>query len=237
MEHGRMSNLERVARGALGLGLLAYYGFNTSAVWALVGVIPLLTAILNFCPLYLLRRRPVAAPATAGGPELPIVQAQSTATAAASEPEPAPEPGPEVEPSETPRPRRSTGHRKAKGKVRSAHLKRRHEVQAGGVLHATDGTFQKLVLESPVPVLVDFWAEWCGPCRALAPTIEELAREMGDRARVVKVDVERARQVAGEYGIRSIPTVALFQGGEVADVLVGLQSKEKLARLLQRAAN
>ncbi len=103
------------------------------------------------------------------------------------------------------------------------------------MLHATDGSFEKLVLESPVPVLVDFWAEWCGPCRALAPTIAELAREVGERARVVKVDVERARQVAGEYGIRSIPTVALFSGGEVKDVLIGLQSKEKLARLLERA--
>ena len=236
MENGRMSLLERIARGALGVGLLSYDGFHTSAVWALVGVIPLLTALLNFCPLYMvLKRRPQGAAAGAGAPspEVPSSLESIAATPAATE---------TVEPEAEPEPParsqgKSTGHRKAKGKLRSARSHRPNAPKAGEILHATDGTFDKLVLESPVPVLVDFWAEWCAPCRALAPTIAELAREMGDRARIVKVDVERARQVAGEYGIRSIPTFALFQGGEVSDVLIGLQSKDKLARLLHRAAN
>jgi thioredoxin 1 len=237
MENGRMSLIERVARGALGLGLLAYYGFHTSAVWALVGIIPLLTALLNFCPLYLLRRRPSLASASASS-SAPEVQAPLQVSGVGETETSASEAEGEAEPGAAPATAhgKSTGHRKAKGKLRRAKPVGNAPV-AGKVLHATDGTFDKLVLESPVPVLVDFWAEWCAPCRAMAPAIDELARELGDRARIVKVDVERARQVAGEYGIRSIPTLALFQGGEVGDVLVGLQSKDKLARLLQRAAN
>jgi len=234
MGNGRMASLERVVRGALGLGLLAYYGFHTTALWALVGVIPLLTAILNFCPLYLFRRRPAAASAAGAGVGVSSAEAPEMTLEASAPAEATEGPEPELDEREASGPtRKSTGHRKAKGKLRRP----KREPAAGSVLHATDATFEKLVLESPVPVLVDFWADWCAPCRALAPTIEALAREMGERARIVKVDVERARQVAGEYGIRSIPTVALFQGGEVADVLVGLQSKEKLSRLLQRAAN
>jgi thioredoxin 1 len=105
----------------------------------------------------------------------------------------------------------------------------------GAVLHATDASFSRLVLEHDGPVLVDFWAPWCAPCRAVAPALEELAREHAGRARIVKVDVDQCPRTASAYGIRSIPTLALFRGGEQVEVLVGLQSKERLGGLLARA--
>lgn len=101
-------------------------------------------------------------------------------------------------------------------------------------LNVTDDTFETDVLNSDVPVLVDFWAEWCAPCRALAPTIDELATDFDGRAKVVKVDVDKAQQIAVKYGIQSIPTVAIFKGGEVVDMKVGLSSKDDLADRLEK---
>lgn len=97
----------------------------------------------------------------------------------------------------------------------------------------TDDNFETEVLGSDQPVLVDFWAEWCGPCRALGPIVEELADSIGDTARVGKLNVDQNPQAAQQYGIQSIPSVLIFQGGEVVDRLVGVQPKEKYESALQ----
>ncbi len=99
----------------------------------------------------------------------------------------------------------------------------------------TGETFASEVLESDKPVLVDFWAEWCAPCRALAPTIDELASDYAGRAKVAKVDIDGAQEIAVQYGIQSIPTVAVFKGGKIVAQRVGLADKETLSQLLEKA--
>ena len=94
--------------------------------------------------------------------------------------------------------------------------------------------FEREVLNSDIPVLVDFWAPWCGPCRMLAPTIDELAREYEGRVKVVKVNTDELPMVAMQYGIRGIPTVMLFVNGDVADVKVGLQPKAVFENMIER---
>ena len=132
--------------------------------------------------------------------------------------------------------RRSKSSKKRKTGRRVTKPRAVASAPSGKVAHANDRTFGSLVLEADRPVLVDFWAEWCGPCKAVAPILDELAQEVGESARIVKVNVDSSPSTAGQFGIRSIPTMVLFKGGEVADVLVGLQSKAKLSRLLARAA-
>jgi thioredoxin 1 len=103
----------------------------------------------------------------------------------------------------------------------------------GKIQHATDATFQNSVLKSDVPVLVDFYADWCGPCRALAPILEELAAE-NLNVKIVKVNVDQNAGLAAEYGIESIPSLKLFKNGRITDELVGLASKNQLRALLSR---
>jgi thioredoxin len=93
-------------------------------------------------------------------------------------------------------------------------------------LHFTDTNFESEVLGSHQPVLVDFWAEWCGPCRLLTPTIEELASEHGESAKVGKLNVDENPGTAARYQISSIPSVLVFKGGELVKTLVGVQSKQ-----------
>jgi thioredoxin len=91
-----------------------------------------------------------------------------------------------------------------------------------------DGTFEQEVLKSDVPVLVDFWAVWCGPCKAIAPTVEELAQQYKGKVKVAKLDVDQHQNVPQQYGIRSIPTLLMFKGGRVVDTLVGAVPKAKI---------
>lgn len=91
-----------------------------------------------------------------------------------------------------------------------------------------DETFEAEVLQSDVPVLVDFWAEWCGPCKALAPVIDDLANELSDKVKIVKLNIEDAPEAPTKYGIRGVPTLILFKGGEIVDTRVGGLPKDQL---------
>ncbi len=97
---------------------------------------------------------------------------------------------------------------------------------------ATEENFKSEVIESSQPVLVDFWAEWCGPCKMIAPAIEELAADFDGKAKVVKVNVDEQPKLAQEYGVRSIPTLLFFRDGKVAEQLVGAAQKDALAEKL-----
>ena len=105
------------------------------------------------------------------------------------------------------------------------------------VKHAEDGTFEAMVLKNEKLVLVDFWAPWCGPCRAIGPILEELAGEFGDRIDIVKVNVDDNPQTSSQYDVRSIPTLLIMKDGSVKDMTVGLSSKYQLADLINRHLN
>lgn len=104
-------------------------------------------------------------------------------------------------------------------------------------MEVTDANFQNEVLKSDKPVLLDFWAEWCGPCKMISPIVEELANEYDGKLKVGKVDVDSNQQTSMQYGIRSIPTLLIFKGGKVVDQLVGAVPKKVLSEKITKHLN
>ncbi len=102
-------------------------------------------------------------------------------------------------------------------------------------LAVTDSEFDEKVLKSDIPVLVDFWAEWCGPCKAIGPSVEQLASEYEGKAKVFKLDVDQSPNVASTYGVMSIPALLVFKGGKVVDQMVGAAPKATIEQLIKRA--
>lgn len=103
-----------------------------------------------------------------------------------------------------------------------------------GAEQVTDSTFKQEVLESEIPVLVDFWAPWCGPCRMVAPVVDEISEQYNGQVKVVKVNTDENPSVASQYGIRSIPTLMIFKGGQRVDMVVGAVPKTTLANTLEK---
>ena len=101
------------------------------------------------------------------------------------------------------------------------------------IITVSDSNWDSDVIQSDTPVLVDFWAEWCGPCRAIAPVLDELANELDGKLKVAKVNVDERSDLANQFGVRSIPTLLLIKGGSVAEQMVGAMSKSALTSKLQ----
>jgi thioredoxin len=99
----------------------------------------------------------------------------------------------------------------------------------------TDSDFETLVLKSDKPVLVDFWAEWCGPCKMIGPSLEEISEEMGDQVTILKLNIDDHPDAPSKYGVRGIPTMILFKGGEIAETKVGAAPKAALKSWLQES--
>ncbi len=106
---------------------------------------------------------------------------------------------------------------------------------AGKIVEITDSTFEQEVLQSEVPVLVDFWAPWCGPCRAIAPVVDELANEYAEKLKVAKCNVDDNPKTPSRYGIRAIPTLIIFKGGNVSEQITGAVAKSQIAAAVEKA--
>ena len=102
------------------------------------------------------------------------------------------------------------------------------------IVNITNDTFEQMVLKSSKPVVVDFWASWCGPCRMVAPIMEELADEFGDKVQIAKVNVDEQGELAAQFRIMSIPSILVFKNGEVVEKIVGARAKEEFAELIKK---
>jgi thioredoxin 1 len=103
-------------------------------------------------------------------------------------------------------------------------------------IHVSEDSFDIAVIKSPVPVLVDFWATWCGPCKMIAPILDEIAKEQGDKVRIAKIDVDQNPALAARFNIRGIPTMILFKNGEPQETIVGLTGKQNIVSKLDALA-
>ncbi|MGR6981096.1 thioredoxin [Testudinibacter sp. P27/CKL/0425] len=103
------------------------------------------------------------------------------------------------------------------------------------VVHATDASFESDVLQSTIPVVLDFWAPWCGPCKMIAPILDDIAAELDGKVKVVKINVDENQQVAAQFGVRSIPTLVIFNEGKVAATQVGALPKNQLIALIEKS--
>ena len=110
----------------------------------------------------------------------------------------------------------------------------KNSISTASVTHLDEATFDEVLSHSDVPILVDFWATWCGPCRMIAPVLEEIAEEQGEAVRIVKVDVDNNPELSNRFGIRNIPTLLFFKGGELKDQVVGLAGKADLISRLNK---
>jgi thioredoxin len=102
------------------------------------------------------------------------------------------------------------------------------------ILNVSDATFDEDVLKSPLPVLVDFWAEWCMPCRMIAPFVENIAETHKDKLKVAKMNVDENMKTPSKYGIRGIPTLLLFKAGEIKETMVGVQPRDKIVEIISK---
>jgi thioredoxin 1 len=107
-------------------------------------------------------------------------------------------------------------------------------MSASNLIHLTEENFKTEVLEASVPVLVDFWAEWCGPCKMIGPVIDELASDYDGKVKFGKINVDEQQELASQYGIRAVPTILIFKSGEVVEQVVGLRSKRDLKANLDK---
>jgi thioredoxin 1 len=103
-------------------------------------------------------------------------------------------------------------------------------------IHVSEDSFDIAVIKSPVPVLVDFWATWCGPCKMIAPILDEIAKEQGDKVRIAKIDVDQNPALAARFNIRGIPTMILFKNGEPKETIVGMTGKQNVVSKLEALA-
>jgi len=104
---------------------------------------------------------------------------------------------------------------------------------SGKIVDITNDTFEEVVLKSEIPVVVDFWASWCGPCRMVAPIMEELANEFEGRVKIAKVNVDDQGELAAKFRIMSIPTIMIFKGGQMVEKVIGARTKEEFAKMLE----